>query len=394
MDEFKSLKDEYPELAKQWHPIKNGELTPEQVTAGSNKIVWWKRSYDAPETGRHYDFEWKARIADRALGGTGCPYLSGKAVCPGYNDLATTNPELASEWHPEKNGSLTPEQVTAGCNRKVWWKLPYDDPKTGLHHDFEWKATIANRALGGRGCPYLSGQAVWKGYNDLATTHPALASQWHPEKNGNLTPDQVSAGSGREVWWKLPYDDPKTGRHFDFEWKAAIVNRALGGRGCPYLSGHAVWKGYNDLATTHPVLASQWHPEKNGNLTPDQVSAGSNKVVRWKLAYDDPKTGLHHDFEWKATIVNRALRGKGCPYLSGQAVWKGYNDLATQAPEIAADLHRIKNHSITADRIHIASCRKYWWKCSKCGHEWRALVINRTVHGTGCPNCCRKKEYF
>lgn len=69
--------------------------------------------------------------------------------------LAETNPELAKEWHPTKNGALKPTDVTADSNRKVWWLLPYDDPKTGKHFDFEWEATI-NHRNNGAGCPFLS----------------------------------------------------------------------------------------------------------------------------------------------------------------------------------------------------------------------------------------------
>lgn len=37
-----SLADLNPELAKQWHPSKNNELTPYDVGPDSTKIVWWK----------------------------------------------------------------------------------------------------------------------------------------------------------------------------------------------------------------------------------------------------------------------------------------------------------------------------------------------------------------
>ncbi|OLN24302.1 zinc-ribbon domain-containing protein [Desulfosporosinus metallidurans] len=40
----------------------------------------------------------------------------------GYNDLATTKPEIVQEWHPTKNGNLKPSDVVAGSERKVWWK--------------------------------------------------------------------------------------------------------------------------------------------------------------------------------------------------------------------------------------------------------------------------------
>ena len=66
----------------------------------------------------------------------------------GQNDLATVNPDLAAEWHPTKNNCLLPTQVTAGSNRKVWWK------GTCGH---EWEAAIYSRAAG-KGCPYCHGK--------------------------------------------------------------------------------------------------------------------------------------------------------------------------------------------------------------------------------------------
>ena len=63
----------------------------------------------------------------------------------GVNDLATLYPELAKEWHPTKNGVLTPNNIACGSNKKVWWLLLYDDPETGKHFDFEWEASIGNR---------------------------------------------------------------------------------------------------------------------------------------------------------------------------------------------------------------------------------------------------------
>ena len=67
---------------------------------------------------------------------------------------------------------------------------------------FEWEARIGHRN-DCSDCPFLSGRLVWKGYNDLATNNPQLAAQWHPEKNGDLTPEMVTPSSGRKVWWKL-----------------------------------------------------------------------------------------------------------------------------------------------------------------------------------------------
>ena len=111
-----------------------------------------------------------------------------------FVSLAEARPDLAKEWNYEKNGDLKPEDVSCGCNKKVWWKLPYDVPDDypvehlrGKHFDFEWESTIAHRN-NGRDCPYLNGKAVWPGFNDIATINPELAAQWHPVKNGNLKP--------------------------------------------------------------------------------------------------------------------------------------------------------------------------------------------------------------
>ena len=172
--------------------------------------------------------------------------------------LAEAYPELAAQWHPTKNGDLTPDMVTCGSNKKVCWLLPHDDPESGKHFDFEWDATIIGR-VSGKGCPFLSGKRVWPGYNDLVTKRPDLSAEWHPTKNGNLKPSDVTSNSDKTVWWYLPYDDPETGKHFDFEWTARIADR-FAGIGCPFLSGHAVWPGYNDLASKFLSL------QKNGIL--------------------------------------------------------------------------------------------------------------------------------
>ena len=123
---FKPLALANPKLAKQWHPEKNGDLTSYNVSAYSKLEVSWLYPYDDPKTG-HHDFVWKARISDRNKSDR-YPYLSGKMVWTGFNDLATVNPQLAAEWDYKKNKKLTPEKVTVGKNMLVWWLLPYDVP--------------------------------------------------------------------------------------------------------------------------------------------------------------------------------------------------------------------------------------------------------------------------
>ena len=132
-----SLMESNPELAREWHTTKNGDLKPTDVTAGSNKKVWWL----CQECGQ----EWQATISNRSRG-HGCPYCAGRLPIVGETDLATVNPELTKEWHTTKNGDLKPADVTENSGKRVWWRC-----KEG----HEWKATICNRSSG-RGCPYCA----------------------------------------------------------------------------------------------------------------------------------------------------------------------------------------------------------------------------------------------
>ena len=105
------LADVRPELINEWSQ-RNLPLTPNSVTHGSNKIVWWNGKCG---------HEWRASIKNRVISGSGCPYCSHNAILEGYNDLASQKPELAAEWSA-RNAPLLPTQVTVFANRKVWWK--------------------------------------------------------------------------------------------------------------------------------------------------------------------------------------------------------------------------------------------------------------------------------
>jgi hypothetical protein len=75
----------HPDLAAQWNYSKNNGLEPDQVTAGSEKRVWWICSKG---------HEWQAKIRSRSARAQGCPYCSGRYAIKGENDLATLRPDL------------------------------------------------------------------------------------------------------------------------------------------------------------------------------------------------------------------------------------------------------------------------------------------------------------
>lgn len=58
-----SLLDNRPDLAKEWNYEKNIDLTPNNVSCGSGKLVWWRCKICGNE--------WEAKIFNRS-NGTGC----------------------------------------------------------------------------------------------------------------------------------------------------------------------------------------------------------------------------------------------------------------------------------------------------------------------------------
>ena len=134
----------------------------------------------------------------------------------------------------------------------------------------------------------------------LAETHPAFAAEWHPTKNGDLRPDDLSYGSRKKVWWSCS---------FGHEWETAPNHRTAGRTGCPFCRGNRV-DANNSLAAVFPEVAEEWHPTRNDSLTPADIRPKSGEKVWWLC---------ESGHEWAAIISNRT-RGNGCPYCAGQAL--------------------------------------------------------------------------
>ena len=127
-------------------------LTPQMVTPYSNRSVWWRCSLG---------HEYRTTVSSRTMRDGGCPYCSGHRVLAGFNDLATLEPEIAAEWYEDLNAPLTPEMVTVGAHRKVWWECS---------EGHVWKSVIYSRTgAQGCGCPVCAGRVKIKrrdGYED------------------------------------------------------------------------------------------------------------------------------------------------------------------------------------------------------------------------------------
>ena len=322
-----SLAETHPELAAQadgWDP--------RTVAPFSGKKLNWRC-----EKGH----VWSATVANRTANKSGCAVCSNYKVLAGFNDLATTHPQVAAQaegWDPSK--------ITYGNNQKLKWKC-------GKGH--VWLADPGSRTRG-RGCPYCSGNKVLAGFNDLATTHPKLASQvmgWDPTT--------LSAGSNKKLKWKCEQE------HI---YKATIANRSLNNSGCPFCSSNSVLAGFNDLATTYPKIAAQadgWDPKT--------VAPFSGRREKWRC-------GVGHSY--KAAISMRTSRDSGCPFCSHKKVLKGFNDLATTHPQVAAQAEGWDPSKIIA-----GSNKKLNWKCEE-GHLYSSTPHMRSSDRS-CPFCSGNK---
>ncbi len=308
------------------------------------------------------------------------------------DSIANLFPELLKEWDYSKNGNLDPKMINSGSNLKVWWICK---------NNHSYKSMICSRTRKGTGCRFCANKALLSGYNDLKTwcienSREDILLDWDNDKNESLSPEMIIAKSGKKVFWKCH----KCG----YEWKISpgerlksscincyrirIANEAKKRR-IPKKTRNYSKKTPAEkkqpqvlisLLSEYPQIVEEWDYEKNKGLTPDIVSAYSQKKVWWKCK------SYGHSYE--AIIGNRTKNGSSCPYCSNQKALSGFNDLATKNPKLCLEWDYNKNDGVSPQHILARSGIKYWWKCSICGNEWLASPHNRD-RGDGCPRCDR-----
>jgi len=199
-----------PELARQWHPTKNGKISAKDVGPWSNDPVWWRCERDASHV-------WDAPPNQRFRAKNRCPFCINRRTAAN-NALLTLAPHLAAEWHPTKNVGRALSDVRATAVYKVWWKCP-NGP------DHQWRATVLDRYKKGSKCPFCR---EWRlsVTNSLAVKHPQLAVEWHPRLNRSTLPSLVTGKSRKKVWWQCQ-------RNKAHVWNVSPYRRLEGESGCP-----------------------------------------------------------------------------------------------------------------------------------------------------------------
>ena len=318
---YNDLATRFPEIAEQAYG-----WDPKLVAPFSNESKEW-----ICDKGH----VWSSKITNRTSRGDGCAICSSHKTLAGFNDLLTTNPELAKEafgWDPTS--------VSKASNKKLKWKCA---------NGHFWESAISARSKGS-GCPYCGNHSVLSGFNDLTTKNLELSKEaigWDPRT--------FSRASNKKVTWQC---------HLGHIWTASIANRTKGS-GCPVCSGKQVLVGFNDLATKNPKLSKEafgWDPST--------ITEGSSKKFSWKCS---------RGHSYRATVAARSS-GQGCPYCAGQKVMAGFNDLATTNPDLVEWVDGWDPSSVIAGTL-----RKLNWKCP-IGHTWTNTGAGM-VRAKGCPIC-------
>ena len=172
----------FPERAAGFHSALNAGRTLEGIGHSSEEVLLWScdNGHVWPTT------------ANSIARGHGCCYCSNLYVWPGFNDLASTEPEVAAEWDYDENGAVHPTDVYRLRKKPYAWKC--------TSHGHTWTATVFDRVKRGRGCPYCGGTQTWAGFNCMETTDPETAAVLHPYLNA-FTASEVSAGSQRRAFF-------------------------------------------------------------------------------------------------------------------------------------------------------------------------------------------------
>jgi hypothetical protein len=330
----------FPEIAKQWHPTKNGDRKPSDYTSQSNKKVWWMCDICG--------YSWEASPNKRVGSGRGCPNCAGKIITK-ENCLATNYPELVQEWDFEMNYPFTPDDFMCQSRKIAGWKC-----KRGHRYPMR----IGHR-VDGHGCPRCFGGSsclqrfvYWElevFYKDILYRHKIdglecdvfIPSEniaiemdgyrWHKDncKHDDIKASKLkelgitlvsirenglSRGSEKTIFYS------KSSRLFDitkelFTLLSKITgNNDLGGyvnnefslNRAKYYTEIAGLKNIpkeKQLLFVNPQLASQWDYEKN-ILTPADVTVYSHDKYYWICEQG------HSSF--LAEVSNRN-KGQGCP---------------------------------------------------------------------------------
>ncbi len=339
----------HPELLSSWDFKKNPNFDIHNVKA-KDKVWWICKKWH----------EYEATIDSRTRWVL-CSYCSNRAVLQWYNDLTTTNPELAKQWNYKKN-NIKPTEVTQNSGKKVRRKCE-------KWHERE--ASIDNRSKW-RWCPYCGNKIILKWYNDLATTHPELVEEWDFEKNKNIQPTEVTFWSNQKIWWKCKKCgniwNASINTRSQWYWCQECWNRKISSK----LKENALSRLWS-IKDSHPELVEEWDFEKNKNINIEEVTSWSSIKAWWKCK--------KCNYRWE-TLVYLRCKWSWCPKCAGQ--------IKTDK-EFKEEIKKT-NPNIIVLWTYKSAKNKILCECKICWNRWE-MKCNNLQQWQWCPNCANIKRW-
>ncbi len=277
-----------PDLVAQWIRCESASsATPLNTTVGSTKLVWWRC-----EAGHD---DWLATVSHRCSRAvTYCPQCIREGVRK-LRDLPALMGELAADVNRVWAGALS-----AASEERLQWIC---QPGDGVVH--RWTASVASRARRHKasGCPVCANQIVTPENSFAALAPDALKLEFDVAENPCGLMERITARSSRPVRWLCGTCKHRWTLAPAFRWdpNSKAVTKCLG------CEKKVATVGYN-LAIRHPAIAATWHPTKNAELTPFDVTPGSGRKVWWRcIAHPNDPT---HDYQQR--VYRRVEHRSGC----------------------------------------------------------------------------------
>lgn len=288
-------------------------------------------------------------------------------------------------WHPTKNGTLKPENLAVASHERAWFQCH------ACKHDFE--AYIFNISSGQVKCAYCANQKLCKDEAcELCFSKSFAASEkakyWHAEKNGELRPRHCFLKMGKKKIWFTCQDC----KH-DFD--AVLDDISSKGSWCSYCANKKLCSSETCDACFKKSFASHskagnWHPTKNGSMTPRSCFLTMNSPKIWFTCED-----CKHDFE--ASLGNVVANSRWCPYCANQKLCLNKECYECLQKSFAShprfkQWHATKNSDADARQLFRNKNKpKYWFTCETCDKNFE-LSLKSVSFGRWCVFCRNKTE--
>jgi hypothetical protein len=318
-----------------WHPTKNGDIKPRDVTISSGKKCWFQcdicnHSFDS--------------VLNNVSGNIWCPYccVPSKKLCNKKDCINCFNKSIASYdgktkngklkvdcWHPTKNGDIKPRDVMKGAHRKYWFQCDV------CNHDFD---SLLNNVSGqNRWCPYccVSSKKICNKKDCINCFNKSFASYdgktkngklkvncWHPTKNGDIKPRDVAKHARRKYWFQCDvcnhdFDNSLSvilGQNCWCPYCSVPSKKLCGEEYCNYCFNKS-FASYKGKTSCGKIKVDCWHPTKNGELTPRNVTISSGKKCWFQCDI------CNHSFD---SVLNNVSGNMWCPHCKNKTELKLY----------------------------------------------------------------------